>query len=197
MARHERNFRDLICAIANLDQNEQGKLSSWLTSIACPAFRVRRKGNKRFLDHGDRRFIPIDGDDDFLDACKRLGPFLSRLQCDLWLCPFTAIRTGAQEASQSVVQQVLDNLYEANLRLRRFPRRRSDKELNDAIVRLREETLPNGRHRTWKKVRADLKRINNKWSFPKDDTVRIRYQRLKRMQLPPAPRTCLYPGSHN
>jgi hypothetical protein len=188
MARRQQStFADVICAIANLDTGEQAKLSSWLTSLACPGFRIRKKGNRHLVNHGDGRLVPVEGDPNFFEACKHLVPFLIRLQRDLWLCPLTAIRQGAEGASQSVVEQVLNRLELTNLRLRRFPRRKRNQELNEAILRLRDEPLPNGEQRSWKQVRARLKAINKDWDYPRDDTVRIRYQRLKRKQSPPGP----------
>jgi hypothetical protein len=52
--------------------------------------------------------------------------------------------------------------------------------LTDAIIRLRDNRLPNGRRRAWKQVRKELRVINPAWNFPKDDTVRVRYQRAKK-----------------
>jgi hypothetical protein len=181
----QNTFVDIICAIANLDQVEQVKLSSWLTSLACPAFRIRKKGTRYFVDHGDGRLIPMDGAPDFFDACKQLTIFLNRLQRDLWQCPITTIRQGAEEASKEVVEQVLNHLHMANLRLRRFPRKKTNKELNEAILRLQSEPFPNGQRRSWKQIRAALKTINRNWNFSSDDAVRIRHKRLKQKQSPP------------
>jgi hypothetical protein len=180
-------FANVLRAVAALDPGEQGKLSCWLVSLACPGFRIRRRGNRHFVDLGDRRLIPVKGDPAFFAACQQLVPFMARLQRGLWLCALTAIRRGAESASQAVVEPALEQLYTVSLRLHRFTRKISNKELNAAILRLRDERLPNGGQRSWKQVRAELKSINKDWNFTKNDTVRIRYQRLKRKQSPPGP----------
>jgi hypothetical protein len=180
-------FADVLRAVADLDPGQQGKVSSWLVSLACPAFRIRRRGKRHFVDLGDGRLIPVEGDPDFFAACEQLAPFMSRLQRELWLCPLTAIRQGAERVSKAVVEPVLEHLQLTSLRLRRFTRKQSNKELNAAILRLRDERLPGDRQRSWKQVREGLKSINKDWTFTRNDTVRIRYQRLKRQQSPPAP----------
>jgi hypothetical protein len=188
-SRRPGTFADVLRAVADLDPSEQSKLSSWLVSLACPGFRVRRRGDRHFVDLGAGRLIPVEGDPDFFAAYKQLARFLIRLQRELWLCPLTAIRQGAEEASQTAIERVRNHLRVVNGRLlherHRFPRKKSDKQLNEAILRLRDELLPNGKQRSWKLVRVELKAIKNKWKFASNDTVRIRYERLKRKQSPP------------
>src|SRR5262249_8270255 len=159
--------------------DEQAKLSSWLVSLACPGFRIRKKGNRHFVDLGDGRLIPVEGDPDFFAACKQLAPFLNRLQRHLWMVPLTTVRQEADGARQALAEHFLDLLHRAHLRLRRF-RRKSNRELNEAILRLRDEPLPNGEHRSWKQVRTELTAIKPDWKFSENDTVRIRYERLKK-----------------
>jgi hypothetical protein len=59
--------------------------------------------------------------------------------------------------------------------------KQADAELNAAIIRLREESLPGDKRRTWKDVRDELKRINPKWKFKSAEAVRKRYTRNKRI----------------
>jgi hypothetical protein len=177
-------FGEILCAIANLEPDEQAKLSTWFTSLACPGFRIHKRRNRYFVDHGDGRLIPVDGDPEVLESCKALVPFMRRLQHDLWMIPLTATRQRADEARHASETQLLHRLKRVRLRLRPYLKR-SNQALNDAILRLRDTPLPNGEQRSWTQVRKDLKQINPSWSFPSNDTVRIRYMRLKKKQSPP------------
>jgi hypothetical protein len=62
--------------------------------------------------------------------------------------------------------------------------RQADRELTAAIVRLRDEVLPNGKHRTWKEVRAALRKLNRSWKLPGANgiaRIRMRYRRAKKV----------------
>ena len=65
-----------------------------------------------------------------------------------------------------------------------------NKELNDNIIRLRDEVLPDCRQRTWMEVRLAIREINPDWNFPptKSDPegtakIRMRYMREKRKKV--------------
>ena len=60
--------------------------------------------------------------------------------------------------------------------------------LNENLVRLRDEVLANGKHRTFKEVRTELQNIDPAWTFKgktaalRDDAARRRYDRLKELR---------------
>jgi hypothetical protein len=111
---------------------------------------------------------------------------MERLQRDLRTIHLTDIRQRAEEASIAIAEQLRAHLDGANQRLRRF-RKRSNRELNEAILRLKDERLPNGKRRSFKQVRAALKKINPRWVYSEDDPIRMRYKREKKKQSPPGP----------
>jgi hypothetical protein len=83
---------DIIVAIAKLDAREQAALCSWMTATACPHLGIVKRNGKTNIDFGTGHTVPVDINDEQVQAIKRLVPFMEQLQSQLRLCPYTQIR---------------------------------------------------------------------------------------------------------
>jgi hypothetical protein len=86
-------------------------------------------------------------------------------------------------SGQTIVIEIASSLATLIERAERTGRapfvKQPDDALNDAVTRLRDERLANGKRRTWKEVQAELKKMNSAWAFTSDGAVRKRYARNK------------------